>query len=209
MTLRLTGIGESALVDVIGEDVLRRRNPEVATYARVDAVDVRISASGDGQASARDLVEGAVAALLPGLGPYVFAHGAETWADALTQRLAGRTVSLVEIGTGGSVPPCSAAPRGSSSGSCSARQPRWRGAHRGAAPYAERVREVGGSDLGLAVRVRERGGDTAVTVAVAGASRETSQVTRTAFLGGETGRRRAALIAAAELWTRLGEGSSE
>jgi hypothetical protein len=32
-----------------------------------------------------------------------------------------------------------------------------------------------------------------------------TQVTRTAFLGGEMGRRRAALLACAELWTRLGE----
>ena len=46
-TLRLTGIGESLLVDLIGEPVLRRPNPEVATYARVDAVDVRVSATGD------------------------------------------------------------------------------------------------------------------------------------------------------------------
>ena len=48
-TLRLSGIGESLLVDAIGEDVLRRRNPEVATYARVDAVDVRVSATAGGR----------------------------------------------------------------------------------------------------------------------------------------------------------------
>ena len=43
-----SGIGESLLVDAIGEEVLRRRNPEVATYARVDAVDVRVSATAEG-----------------------------------------------------------------------------------------------------------------------------------------------------------------
>ena len=38
-TLRLTGIGESAVVDLIGEDILRAEHPQVATYARVDAVE--------------------------------------------------------------------------------------------------------------------------------------------------------------------------
>nr|MBA3851377.1 competence/damage-inducible protein A [Chloroflexota bacterium] len=37
-TLRLTGIGESALADLIGEAILRAPDPEVATYARADAV---------------------------------------------------------------------------------------------------------------------------------------------------------------------------
>jgi hypothetical protein len=38
---------------------------------------------------------------------------------------------------------------------------------------------------------------------VALADDEATQVTRTAFLAGDTGRRRSALIAAAELWKRL------
>jgi nicotinamide-nucleotide amidase len=42
-TLRLTGIGESQLAQLLGETLLRA-NPVVATYARVEAVDVRISA---------------------------------------------------------------------------------------------------------------------------------------------------------------------
>jgi hypothetical protein len=66
------------------------------------------------------------------------------------------------------------------------------------------VRERVGSDLGVAVRARERDGDTAVTVAIAFAE-DVTQVTRTAFLGGDEGRRRAALVACAELWRRLGE----
>ena len=55
------GMGESLLVDAIGEDVLRRRNPEVATYARVDAVDVRVSAIAEGGRTARELVDEEVA----------------------------------------------------------------------------------------------------------------------------------------------------
>ena len=46
-TLRLWGVGESQAADLIGEAVLRRANPAVATYARSDSVDVRISAVGE------------------------------------------------------------------------------------------------------------------------------------------------------------------
>ena len=60
-TLRLTGVGESALVALIGEDVLRAANPQVATYARVDAVDVVVSAASDGRSTAQSLVDDAVA----------------------------------------------------------------------------------------------------------------------------------------------------
>jgi hypothetical protein len=61
---------------------------------------------------------------------------------------------------------------------------------------------VGASEVGLAVEARERGGDTAVTVAVVtpdGSHRET----RVVFLGGAMGRGRAAVASAAILAARL------
>ena len=45
-TLRLAGIGESQVAAELGEAILRAADPVVATYARSDAVDVRISARG-------------------------------------------------------------------------------------------------------------------------------------------------------------------
>src|SRR5437773_978398 len=45
-TLRLAGIGESQVADLLGEGLLRAADPVVATYARADAVDVRVSARG-------------------------------------------------------------------------------------------------------------------------------------------------------------------
>ena len=101
VTLRLSGIGESALADLVGEDRLRRANPQMATYARSDAVDLRISAVGDGGTRAADLVAQAEAAVAPLLAGYTFARGDETWIDALARRLAGRRVAVVEIGTAG------------------------------------------------------------------------------------------------------------
>ena len=70
------------------------------------------------------------------------------------------------------------------------------------AHYAERVREVGHADIGLALFAREARGDTHVRVAIstAGANHEEKRVV---FLGGEDGRRRAALAACAVLWQFL------
>jgi hypothetical protein len=68
--------------------------------------------------------------------------------------------------------------------------------------YAERVRDVGHADIGLALYAREARGDTHVRIAITteGGTREEQRV---AFLGGEDGRRRAALAACAVLWTLL------
>lgn len=203
-TLRLTGIGESALADLIGEERLRRSNPQMATYARFDAVDLRISAVGDAGIRAADLVAEAESQVMPLLGAYCFARGDETWIDALSARLAGRRLAVVEIGTAGQLGALlAAAPWFVFGETVSPDSPLAR-AHHGLEPFATRVREVAATDCGLAVRARERRGDTSVTVATDIEGRR-SRITRTAFLTGDQGRRRAALAAAAELWRRLGE----
>jgi nicotinamide-nucleotide amidase len=71
-TFRLAGIGESAVAALLGEPLLRAENPVVATYARSDAVDVRISARTDGGRSAAELVEGAAAVVLAAVGDLVW-----------------------------------------------------------------------------------------------------------------------------------------
>ncbi len=203
-TLRLSGIGESLLVDAIGEDVLRRRNPEVATYARVDAVDIRVSASAEGGRTARELVDEQVARLMPALGRYVFARGDDGWPAAIRERLAGRTVAIAESGTAGQLvallgseswltfdettgPIADAASAGEAA----------------AAAGAVRVRQTAGADVGLCVLARDTDGDMAVAIAMTDGSRSRA-LTQTAFLGGDQGRRRAANLACTELWRWLG-----
>jgi hypothetical protein len=63
---------------------------------------------------------------------------------------------------------------------------------------ARRIRDAARAEVGLAVRVRERGGDTAVSIAVVSPAGEHHE-RRMAFLGGHHGRTRAALLAAAVL----------
>jgi len=202
-TLRLTGIGESTLVDVIGDAILRQRNPEVATYARVDAVDVRISASGDATRSARSMVDAALAELLPRLEPYVFARGDEAWPDAIERRLDGRTLGVVEIGSAGQLGALLGPKRWLRLAQQVAPGTPMVKTQRGARGWAAHIRQIAGADIGLAVIARERKGDMPVQIAVSIGDR-TAVVSKLAFLGGDQGRRRAANLACAELWTRLG-----
>ena len=201
-TWRLAGAGESVLAELIGEPILRAGNPEVATYARDDGVDLRISAVADGRRTAREVVAAIEAQLAPKLAPYRFASGGATWADALGERLAGRTLASVEIGTGGRlmlllgdaswlrfaelVAPGAPADR----------------AHPDLRTLARRVRDVAAADVGLAVRARPRRGDLAVSIAGAGEG-GAWRVSRTAFLVDEQGRRRASVLACLELWRHL------
>jgi nicotinamide-nucleotide amidase len=199
-TLRLTGVGESALVALIGEDVLRAANPQVATYARADAVDIVVSAQGDSRLTVQAIVDAAVATLRTKVGEFIFAEGDQTWADALGSRLNGRTLATVEMGTGGTLL-----------------------ALLGSAPYlvhgelmsvagdpaalAQRARQGHGADIGLALFVRQTK-DSHVRVAIA-ANDSVEEITRVAFLAGDEGRRRAALACAAALWSWLGRFNAD
>ena len=197
VTLRLSGIGESAAADLIGEDLLRGTNPVVATYARADAVDVRISAISADGTSAKDLVAATEATLRGVIGDRIWATGTSTWGDAIDERLLalGWRLASSEQGTGGTfvglLGTSSALVHAEVLGIDAARA------------EAATLRQAARVEVAIVVRARERRGDTAVTVAidsVAGRQRET----RLAFLGGEQGRQRAALAAADVLlrWLR-------
>jgi molybdenum cofactor synthesis domain-containing protein len=212
-TLRLVGIGESQVAERLGEPLLRAANPVVATYARSDAVDVRIAARSDagngtaGRRSAADVADEAEAQVLAAVGEYVWARGDTTWRNAIGEALAdvGWRVAAVEIGLDGELTALFGdapwlersesrreAAGGDSGGGTS-------GALEAA---AELARIEASTQVGLAVRATERGADMAVTVAVASPTR-THTERRMAFLGGSLGRSRAALTAAAVLLTEL------
>ncbi len=217
-TYRLAGIGESQVAELLGEPLLRATNPIVATYARVEAVDVRISAVADAETSAEELVDVAAADVLGHVGTYVWATGDTTWSQAIEARLAelGWTLAIVEIGTGGSLAALVGdAPWVRFDESIHPEAPAAT-AH-GFAPgdsaddgpddlerFAARARELGGAEVGLAVRARPRTGDTAVSIAIS-TPRGARRVRRSVFLTGTMGRSRTALTAAAALLEVLRE----
>jgi len=225
-TYRLTGIGESQLADRLGDALLRRPNPEVATYARADAVDVRISAVGDDGATAEAHVEAAAQEVLAAAGEFVWATGDASWTGAIGERLdaLGWSLSVVEIGAAGQLAAllgdvpwlrfsealASDAPGALAHGSPADDDP---GAFPVAdaeaetgpndlEPYARRAMQLGGSEVGLAVRVTPRRGDTAVSVTVVTPA-GTRRRRRLVFLDGANGRTRSALAAAAVLLETL------
>jgi nicotinamide-nucleotide amidase len=204
-TYRLTGIGESAAAAQLGERLLRAANPVVATYARADAVDVRISAVADAGRTAGSLADEAEAAVLAAVGEYVWGRDNDTWPEVLGRELAakGWNAALVEVGTDGSAARLLAGAawlKGTRSIAS--------GDHSADLPLAGLAREAGrsaGAWIGLAVRAVETGEDTRVQLAAVGpwGVTETSQ---TAFLGGSEGRRRAGIAAAAFLRVVLRAG---
>lgn len=215
-TFRTFGIGESQLAELLGESLLRAANPVVATYARADAVDVRVSAT-DGPGpdgvvrSAAEHLAAAAAVVEPLIGEHVWAMGDATWASAIGERLAdlGWRLALVERGTGGQVAALFGdVPWLILAESWAASRP-GHGDDAGALQAAAAVRERAGTEVGLAVGAEERGADTIVTIAVVAPGIEHVE-RRTAFLGGSLGRVRAALATAAVILVRLrGSTSSQ
>ena len=207
--LRLTGIGESQVADLLGEELLRAPNPIVATYARADAVDVRISAVGEDATdgyparTAADLADLAEAVVRERVGAWVWATGTASWPDIIGERLAVRGWSLaaIELGTGGAL----GALFGDAGWLTLAESRPGHGPDtepEDLERLAEDVRERAGAEVGIVVRARPRGDDTSVSVAIVtpdGVHRER----RLAFLGGSQGRARAALTAAAILLATL------
>jgi nicotinamide-nucleotide amidase len=213
-TLRLTGIGESIVAERLGEALLRQPNPEVATYARTDAVDVRLSATGrdaDGTTPARtgaELLDELEPVVLAAIGGFVWARGETTWAEAIGAELdrLGWRLATRETGTGGSLV------------SLVGLRPwlAWSEVVGIPTPIvgrtdrrreAREVRAAAGVEVGLSLAARERGHDTAVSIAVATLSGTTARRT-VAFIGGEQGRSRAALTAAALLLETLRSASA-
>ena len=199
-TYRLHGIGESHAAELLGEALLRGNDPDVATYARVEAVDVRVASSGPG---AEQRVNEAAALVEARLGTYMWATGDTTWADAVSTALADRgwTLAFAEHGLGGALTTLLGGlervlrTESAAAGDDDAPE---------LVQLAEAVRREAGSDVGLAVRAVPRGEDTAVTVTVRTPEADRTE-RRLAFLGGPVGRNRAAMAAASVLLRALRE----
>ena len=210
-TLRLAGIGESQVADLLGEELLRATDPVVATYARSDAVDVRIS-SRDGTggrrgSTAAERVAAMADRVLVTLGAHVWAEGDTTWPEAVGAALAERSqaVAVVEVATGGSLATLLGDRewlRFSEALAAETSTARNHASAEALEHLARRGAELGEAPIGIAVRARARGADTAVSVVVVGPG-WVHRERRMVFLGGANGRTRAALAAVHILLTAV------
>jgi nicotinamide-nucleotide amidase len=117
-TLRTYGIGESHVAELLGDAMLRRANPVVATYARADWLDVRVTAvdepAADGDEPGADgvparaaaaILEETVTGIRATLAGHVWAEGETSWADLVSSAAsaAGARIAIVEVGTTGTL----------------------------------------------------------------------------------------------------------
>ena len=203
--LRLFGIGESQVAEHLGEPLLRATNPIVATYARHEAVDVRISARAGADRTAAQLADEAEATVLALVGDHVWARGDTTWAASLDETLGSRgwTLATTETGTDGALVTLLRGMTAMRRSEVVVEAPE----SGGRAPAdeseaelreAERVRTAAGADVGLAIHATADGSDTPVTVAVVTPTGSHAEH-RLAFQRGRMGADRAAINGAAVL----------
>jgi nicotinamide-nucleotide amidase len=207
VTLRTSGLGESLIAERLGPLLTRGANPTVATYARADAVDIRVSAHPTADGDAAALVAAAEAQVLHLVGDHVWGRGDVTWAGAIDEQLRALRwrLSIVEVATRGSVVNLLGEGLGERIALAESLPEGHRppgGGRLDMGALAERVRVAGGSEVGLAVRAITRGKDMAVSIAIVD-PRGTHAERRLAFLAGPQGRTRSALLAAAVLLARL------
>ena len=101
-TLRVAGMGESTVEERL-YDLIHSDNPTVATYAKRDAVDVRITAKAASAAEAERLVESVEPRARDILGSHVFGVDRETPQSVVLHLLMerGLTLATMESCTGG------------------------------------------------------------------------------------------------------------
>ncbi len=98
--LKAAGIGESALDDLIGTELLEASNPTVGLAAHSGQIDVRITAKADSTAKADAMIAACEAALRARIDRYVFGVDSDTVEQALLAALLAQNEALVigEIG---------------------------------------------------------------------------------------------------------------
>jgi nicotinamide-nucleotide amidase len=103
--VRVAGLGESRVGELLADLMARAANPTVGTMAHPGQVDVRIAAKAPDEAAARALIAPVEAEICARLGDAVFGTDGESLEGAVAAQLAnpGRTLGLVEVGTGGLV----------------------------------------------------------------------------------------------------------
>lgn len=213
-TLRTYGIGESAVVDRLGEPLFRTTNPVVATYARTEWLDIRISAVDelDGVGAvvrrATDLIADAESTVRAGLPGHIWAEGETTWAELVSAAAAtaGVRFATVEAGDHGALATLLGDVRELAEAVIR------RGPEAQALPppdellqAAARVANDASAEVGLALAVRDDDGQTILRAAVSGTSAppDDSVIDVRLFTRGSYGRLRAAIAAAAFLVERL------
>ncbi|MDR0468597.1 MAG: competence/damage-inducible protein A [Peptococcaceae bacterium] len=104
-TIHIFGLGESAVEDVLHDSMLKHTNPTIAPYAKVDDVQLRVTASASDIAAADALIEPVIREITALFPDHVYGVDVGNIQTALVHALAdaGRTIAVAESCTGGMV----------------------------------------------------------------------------------------------------------
>lgn len=102
-SLRVIGIGESALEEELADIIAEQDNPTIALYASLGERQVRLTAKSDDEAGARNIIAPVEAAIRERVGNAIFGTDKDTLASVLGQLLRerGYQLALAESCTGG------------------------------------------------------------------------------------------------------------
>jgi len=103
--LKVVGLGESRVGELIVDFMEKGRNPTVGTLAHLGQVDLRIAAKGVDAADAETLIAPVEAEIRRRLGDLIFGADADTLESQVGARLnaLGARIGLAELGSGGVV----------------------------------------------------------------------------------------------------------
>lgn len=98
--LKVAGIGESALDDMIGDELLNLSNPTIGLAAHHGVIDVRLTAKADDEASANLMLDALEAKVLERVGSYVYGKDDAVLENVLLDQLRSHGVKLTVLEAG-------------------------------------------------------------------------------------------------------------
>ena len=102
-TLKLYGIGESAVAELLDDLILQQSNPTIALYARHGEILVRLTAKAAAEEEADRMIAAMQEKVEAIVGTYVYGYDEDTLPEVLGKELLGRqmTIAFAESCTGG------------------------------------------------------------------------------------------------------------
>lgn len=98
--LKAAGIGESALDDMIGDELLNLSNPSIGLAAHHGVIDVRLTAKADDESAANVMLDGLEAKVMERVGSYIYGKDTDELETVLLDQLRAHGVKLTVLEAG-------------------------------------------------------------------------------------------------------------
>ena len=104
-TLKIIGIGESKVENMLQDLIDAQTNPTIAPYAKMGEVHIRLTASAQNETAAKNLIEPIAAEIYNRLSPNIYNEDDVTLPETVINllRAQGHTIAIAESCTGGKI----------------------------------------------------------------------------------------------------------